>query len=253
MIRPVDVPAALVHRTGSVRIVRSAYSPIDHFEDIAEPDDWRLLISAEQKTNRRLMDSIGNLDLVSPGRRVGGPGASYLMAPFTRTRPDRPSRLSDGRPGVLHVAGDFETAVHGTIHHHGRFMAATKQDPGWTAQFRELVLGVEGDLEDLRETRVATLRDPDDYGPVQAGLRGGRSCRGRAGKSLSGRPGRRGLRRAVFSRPCTVTHAAPASGLSWERGNGRPGPGCVRQNGLPGGWRASTRRHEAVPAPTTVH
>ena len=168
MIRPEDVPTSLVLWTGAVRIVRSAYPPIDLFEDIADPEDWPLLISAEQKTNPRLMDSIGNLDLVPPRRRVGGPGASYLMAPFTHTSSDRPSRFSDGRLGVLYIASDFETAVHETIHHHGRFMAATKQVPGWTSQFRELVMEVKGDLKDLREIKAATLLDPDDYGPAQA-------------------------------------------------------------------------------------
>ena len=134
MIRPEDVPTSLVHWTGAVRIVRSAHPPIDLFEDIAEPEDLALLISAERKINPRLTVTIGNLDLVPPGRRVGGAGASDLMAPFTHTSPDRPSRFSDGRLGVLNVANDFETAVHETIHHHGRFMAATKQDPGCTAQ-----------------------------------------------------------------------------------------------------------------------
>ena len=168
MIRPEDVPTSLVHWTGATLIVRSAYPPIDLFEDIAEPEDWPLLISAVQKTDPRLIESIGNLDLVPPGRRVGGPGASYLMAPFTHTSPDRPSRFSDGRLGVLYVAGNFETAVHETIHHHGRFMAATKQHPGWTSQFRELVMEVKGDLKDLREIKAATLLDPEDYGPAQA-------------------------------------------------------------------------------------
>ncbi len=132
------MPTSLGHWTGTVRIVRGAFPPIDLSEDMAEPKDWPPLISVEQKTNPRLMDSIGNLGLVPPGRRAGGPGASYLMAPFAHTSPARPSRFSDGRLGVLHVADDFEAAVHETIHHHGRFMAATKQDPGWTSQFREL-------------------------------------------------------------------------------------------------------------------
>jgi hypothetical protein len=40
------------------------------FEDIADPEDWPLLISAEQKTNPRLMETIGNIDLVPAGRRA---------------------------------------------------------------------------------------------------------------------------------------------------------------------------------------
>lgn len=168
MITPHDVPVTRVHWTGAVRIIRSVYPPIDLFEDIADPEDWPLLISAEQKTNPRLMDTIGAIDLIPPARRVGGPGASYLMAPFTHTSPDRPSRFSDGRLGVLYIANDFDTAVHETIHHHARFMAATDQAPGWTSQFRELVLEIAGDLHDLRTIEASELLDPDTYGPAQA-------------------------------------------------------------------------------------
>ena len=94
MISPETVPVSAVGWPAGVRIIRSVFPPIDLFEDIAAPEDWPLLISAEQKTNPRLMDSIGNLDLIPPKRRVGGPGASFLMAPFTHTSTDRPSRVT---------------------------------------------------------------------------------------------------------------------------------------------------------------
>jgi hypothetical protein len=94
-----------------VRIIRSIYPPIDLFEDIADPADWPLLISAEQKTNPRLIQTIGNIDLVPQERRVGGPGASYLMAPFTHVGPDRWSQFSDGNFGVLYVGNQFEVAM----------------------------------------------------------------------------------------------------------------------------------------------
>lgn len=167
MIDPADVPVSQVDWAEGVRIIRSAHPPIDLFEDIADPRDWPLLISAEQKTNPRLMETLGAIDLIPPGRRVGGPGASYLMAPFTHTSPDRPSRFSDGRLGALYIASDFETAVHETIHHHARFMAATDQPPGWTAQFRELVIAVSGALHDLRPAPPAALLDPVDYAAAQ--------------------------------------------------------------------------------------
>jgi len=77
------VPISRVEWRGGVRTIRSVHPPIDLFEDIADPEDWPLLISAEQKTNLRLMENIGNIDLIPPARRVGGHGASYLMAPFT--------------------------------------------------------------------------------------------------------------------------------------------------------------------------
>lgn len=161
------VPTARIRWKAARRIIRSLHPPIDLFEDIADPEDWPLLIAAEMKTNPRLMESVGRLDLVPPARRVSGPGASYLMAPFTHASPDRPSRFSDGRRGVLYVAKRFETALAETIHHHARFMAATAQAPGWTSQFRELVLDVNAVLHDIRRSEAAALLAPDDYAAAQ--------------------------------------------------------------------------------------
>lgn len=164
------IPVAHVEWRGAVRIIRSLFPPIDLFEDIADPADWPLLISAEMKTNPRLMESIGNLDLVPPDRRVSGPGASYLMAPFTHVSPDRPSRFSDGTFGVLYAGRTFETALFETIHHHARFMAATDEAPGWTSQFREIVLDIDAELHDVRgdDPELAALRDPDNYTAPQS-------------------------------------------------------------------------------------
>jgi hypothetical protein len=160
-----NLPLAKVSWKSAVRIIRSSFPPIDLFEDIAAPEDWALLISAEQKTNPRLMASIGNLDLVPPARRVGGTGASYLMAPFTHISPDRPSRFSNGDYGVLYVAAQFDTALFETIHHHARFMARTAEAPGWTSQFREIILSIEASLHDLRsgEHEHQSALDPDTY------------------------------------------------------------------------------------------
>lgn len=163
-----DAAAPPVARVGwrrAVRIIRSVFPPIDLFEDIADPADWPLLLSAEQKTNPRLMETIGNLDLVPPARRVGGAGASYLMAPFTHASVDRPTRFSDGRYGVLYAGNRFEVALLETIYHHGRFMARTKEPPGWTSQFREIALAVVARLHDLRGGDPAWVPAlaPDDY------------------------------------------------------------------------------------------
>lgn len=163
-------PVIDVAWAGAVRIIRSAFPPIDLFEDIADPADWPLLISAEQKTNPRIMETLGNLDLVPRDRRVGGQGASHLMAPFTHVSPDRPSRFSDGSFGVLYVAQRFETALFETIHHHGRFMAKTRQAAGWTSQFREIVMSVNAALHDLRGPELAAhpALASDEYGVSQA-------------------------------------------------------------------------------------
>lgn len=179
MIDPGAIRVSPVAWRGAVRIIRSAFPPIDLFEEIADPADWPLLISAEQKTNPRIMANVGNIDLVPADRRVGGAGASWLMAPFTHVSPDRPSRFSTGQHGVLYVGDGFETALFETIHHHGRFMARTQEAPGWTSQFREIVLTIDANLHDLRAgaaTEPATepasmsfgaVLDPDDYTAAQ--------------------------------------------------------------------------------------
>jgi hypothetical protein len=165
VIDPAALPVAEIEWRGAVRIIRSIFPPIDLFEDIADPADWPLLIAAEQKTNPRLMETIGNLDLVPPERRVAGPGASWLMAPFTHVSPDRPSRFSDGGFGVLYVGDRFEVALLETVHHHARFMRATAQPPGWTSQFREILLDIDAELHDLRGLgeEAAGVLDPVDY------------------------------------------------------------------------------------------
>ena len=164
----------------AVRIIRSIFPPIDLFDNIADPADWPLLISAEMKTNPRLMETIGNLDLVPTTRRVSGPGASYLMAPFTHASRDRPSRFSDGTFGVLYAGNVFDVALFETIHHHALFMARTRESAGWTSQFREIVLSVNARLHDLRNhpSNHAAVLHPDDYAAGQvlgARLRAGGS------------------------------------------------------------------------------
>lgn len=164
------IPVSPVEWRAASRIIRSRHPPIDLFEDIADPADWPLIISAEQKTNPRLMETIGKLDLVPPARRVFGPGASYLMAPFTHASPDRPSRFTDGRYGVLYAGNAFEVALFETIHHHSRFMARTGEPAGWTSQFREILLDVDAALHDLRGGNLdyQAVLDPEDYSASQA-------------------------------------------------------------------------------------
>src|SRR3546814_14685017 len=136
------------------------------------------------------MATIGNLDLVPVDRRVGGNGASYLMAPFTHVSTDRPSRFADGSYGVLYVGDRFETALFETIHHNARFMARTREAPGWTSQFREIVMSVDADLHDLRPQAGEPVPelDPDSYAASQAVARQLR------GRSEARRVGKEGVR-----------------------------------------------------------
>lgn len=175
MVTP-QAPLVRVTWAKTWRIIRSIYPPVDLFEDIADPRDWEALAAVEAKTNPRLRDEIGDLGKVPPARRVSGPGASLVMAPFVHCSPDRPGRFTDGSYG-LYYAGDREAvALAETIHHHQRFMAATREPPGWTSDFRVLIGTIDRDLHDVDS--IPDVRNPTDYAPSQkagAALRAGGS------------------------------------------------------------------------------
>lgn len=145
----------------SWRIIRSIYPPIDLFEDIAHPRDWEALVSVEAKTNPRVRDEVGDLGKVPAARRVSGPGASLVMAPFVHCSPARPGRFSDGSYGIYYAGDREEVALTETIHHHARTMAATDEAPGWTSDFRALVAPLDRALHDVNA--VEGVLDPDDY------------------------------------------------------------------------------------------
>lgn len=161
----VTAPVRRVIWPRSARIIRSIYPPIDLFEDIADPADWEALASAEAKFNPRIRDSIGDLAKVPLARRITGPGASWVMAPFVHCSPLRPGRFSDGTFGLYYAGDSTEVAIAETIHHHSKTMLATDEAPGWTSQFRELIGSVDADMDDV--TGMADLLDPDHYGPSQ--------------------------------------------------------------------------------------
>ncbi len=128
------------------RIIRTIYPPVDLFEDIADPADWDLLVSAEAKLNPRIRDDVGNLALVPVPRRVTGPTASIAMGAFTHVSVDRQSRFSDGTYGVWYCGDRVEVALAETAHHFQRFMRATSEPPA-DADVRLLTCAVSGDVE----------------------------------------------------------------------------------------------------------
>lgn len=151
------------------RIIRSRFPPIDLFEDIANPADWDAILSAESKTNPRVAESVGMLDLVPEDRRVSGEGASWAMAPFVHVSTDRPSRFTDGTFGVYYAGDSIEVALFETVYHHENFMAATEEPSGWTSDFRELIGTLEADLHDVRDVdQMDAIYRGDDYSSSQA-------------------------------------------------------------------------------------
>src|SRR5580704_1292054 len=66
------------------RVIASRFPPINLFERVStNPRVWDVLFELEQLTNPRVRDEVGAIHLVPPERRVFGPNASWVMAPFT--------------------------------------------------------------------------------------------------------------------------------------------------------------------------
>ena len=149
------------------RIVPRRYPPIDLFERIASPEDWEALAAVESLTNPRIREEIGEIALVPPVDRVGGPGASIIMAAFTHLNPAG-SRFSDGSYGVLYAARRIETAIAETRHHRERFLSATAE-PRMELDMRAYALDLKGLLHDLRgrKAELADVYDPSDYAAPQ--------------------------------------------------------------------------------------
>jgi hypothetical protein len=148
------------------RFVRVATACVNVFDDIAPADDWALLASAERKTDPRLSESVGNIELVPERRRIADETGA-LMGPFTHISYDRPSRFSTGRYGVLYAANSLEAALMQTVHHQERFLKATGEKAGWTSSFQEVVLSVSADLHDIRDPEFAAWLHRDNYAGAQ--------------------------------------------------------------------------------------
>ncbi len=147
------------------RVIASRYPPVDLFERVSNnPAVWEALIELEQATNPRVRDQVGDISLVPPARRVSGPNASWVMAPFTHVNP-KGSRFSDGTWGVYYAADKLETAVAETVYHFTRF-ARDSNDPPRREDMRVLMGSISNTFDDLTtleaNSRKAVL-DPNSY------------------------------------------------------------------------------------------
>ena len=157
------------------RIIASRYPPIDLFERVAQGDAAisDALVALEQMTNPRLRDEIGEISLVPPEDRVAGPGASYVMAPFTHVN-RRGSRFGDGSYGVYYAASRLVTAIAETVHHFELY-CRDSGDPARSETMRVLVGAIAAGLEDagaLAEPLRSEVLDPESYDRSQAWARG---------------------------------------------------------------------------------
>ena len=161
----------LVSWPTATRIVASRFPPVDLFERISlDPKDWDAFIALESLVNPRLRQEIGEISLVPSEERLSGPGASYVMAPFTHVNP-KGSRFSDGSYGVYYAGRTFETALYETIYHFEQFFADADSGVRRSEQMRVLVGVINADFLDVATVPAAergSILQPGDYGPARA-------------------------------------------------------------------------------------
>jgi RES domain len=164
-----NVPARRVRWNATYRLIPSRYPPIDLFERVAPPGDWDALQRLDELTDPGLRDQIGNIRLVPPDKRVGGPGATIVMAPFTHCSRLRPTPFSDGSFGIYYAGRRFETALLEVSFHMARFHAATA-DPPMHDQMRAYRGAINKVMNDIRGGGYEALlrRDVSSYDRPQA-------------------------------------------------------------------------------------
>jgi RES domain-containing protein len=129
------------------------------------------VIAVESLTNDRLRDATGEVRRVPEEDRVAGPGASYVMAPFTHISPAG-GRFSDVHAGAYYAARVRTTAIRETVHHRERFLAATAERP-IDLEMRMIEADLDGRLHDVRGLReeMPELYAADSYDASQAWAR----------------------------------------------------------------------------------
>jgi hypothetical protein len=144
---------------------------VDLFERISlDPKDWDAFIALESLVNPRLRQEVGEISMLPPEERLSGPGASYVMAPFTHINP-KGSRFSDGSYGVYYAGRAFETALYETIYHFEQFFADADRAVRRSEQMRVLVGVINADFLDITSMPAAEsgpILQPGDYGAARA-------------------------------------------------------------------------------------
>lgn len=158
------------------RAVNSAFPPVALFDDVADEHEFEQLYSLQARTNPRLQNEIGRLELI-PRQQIpfGIPGCSYATAPFTHVNPAG-SRFSDGSYGVLYIADSISTALAEVTYHQNLYWSKVeglRYDRmilrGLRCTFEE-----EGIIDTEQLPDKKQLLDPDSY---QAARQTGKSIR----------------------------------------------------------------------------
>ncbi len=141
------------------RIIPSHYPPISLFERIFDtPEEMELAFEIESMTNDRLLDEVGDIQLVSAEDRISGPGTSPVMASFTHI--GFGSRFATEQFGVYYAGSSLDTAIAETVFHKEREFAAAGEE-SIELTMRVYIGAVALPMHDIRGADYDYLHDPE--------------------------------------------------------------------------------------------
>jgi hypothetical protein len=150
------------------RIVPSRFPPVQLFARVADAEDMDAVFEVEALTNSRRRDEAGAPACVTAAERATGPGARWIMAPFTHLAASG-GRFSTSFFGAYYATRELATVVTETVYHRERFLDATCQ-PAMEVDVRVFQATLHAELHDIRGLQMMhpALYDLSDYGAPQA-------------------------------------------------------------------------------------
>jgi len=151
----------------SHRLINSKFPPISLFDDVADADEFEFLYDLQARTNPRLLNEVGDINLVSKEEiPFGITGCSYATASFTHVNPNG-SRFSDGSFGALYMADKIETAIAETRHHQSIYFTNIEGLAYDTITMRGLSCCFSGELIDITNDCDEEIYHLSDYTAAQ--------------------------------------------------------------------------------------
>lgn len=151
----------------SYRLINSKFPPIDLFDDVASAEEFEILYEIQARTNPRIQNEVGDLNLISPEEiPFGIAGCSYATASFTHVNPAG-SRFSNGSFGALYMADKVETAIAETRHHQALYFSQVEGLAYDVITMRGLACYFDGELINICHNNDDALYHPSDYSAAQ--------------------------------------------------------------------------------------
>jgi len=149
-----DLPLQPFKNQICYRLINSKFPPNDLFDDVADPDEFDAIYAIQAKTNPRLLNNLGKINLVPMNKRpMGIDGFMYAMGPFVHVNPAG-SRFTNGEFGVYYAAKEEKTAIAETRYHQELYFRNVQGLKFDRIVMRSLCTTFSADLINIKESLV---------------------------------------------------------------------------------------------------